>query len=100
MELLEIESLVVNTIKEYYAMTEDQRNFILDLIDKSEKSWTRHQLMKALLLFNKAKELNCNIHDNQLDKYVDGIDKNGRQFDLLFVQHDNTYRESQGVSNF
>jgi hypothetical protein len=94
---MELENVVKDTVKKYYAMSEDQRNFILDIVDKSETSWTRQQLMKALLLYNKAKEINCSIHDKALDEYVEMIDKNGKRLDFLLNKYDEEYRESVGV---
>jgi hypothetical protein len=96
----EIEAMVKDTVEQYYSMNEDQRNFVLDLIDKSETSWTRQQLMKALLLFNKSKELNCGIHDLPIDEYVDMIDKKGKYFHTLFIKYDSDYRKEHGVSDF
>lgn len=95
---MDLEKIAKETVKNYYSMSEEQRNFILDIIDKSETSWTRHQLMKALLLYNKAKEYNCSIHDKCIDEFVDLIDTHAEQLDFLFKQYDMQYRRSVGVN--
>lgn len=95
---MELEKLAKDTVENYYSMSEEQRNFILDIIDKSEISWTRQQLMKALILYNKSKENNCSIHDSKLDQYVDIIDSNGTQLNFLLKQFDDQYRNLVGVT--
>lgn len=94
---MDLDKLAKDTVENYYTMSEDQRDFILDIIDKSETSWTRHQLMKALLLYNKAREYGCSIHDRKIDEFVDLIDRHAAQLDFLFKQYDKQYRMLAGV---
>jgi hypothetical protein len=90
-----LQELAKETVDQYYSMREDQRQFIVDLTNSNpETKWSRFELMKALILYNKAMELKCNLSDSKLDSFVVQIDNYGVQLTKFLQKFDSNLRES------
>lgn len=76
----------------YYNMNEEQRQFIYSLLDHEGIKWSKLDLIKSLLVFNKCKELNIDIdksNSNILFNYID--DQNQKRINNLINQFDKLY---------
>lgn len=88
----DIEKDVKDTIKQYYNMNEEQRQFIYSLLEHEDIKWSKLDLIKSLLIFNKCKDLNINIVNSKSDEIFNYIDfQNQKRINNLILQFDKLF---------
>lgn len=90
-----MEALARSIIEQYYKMDNEQRAFIIKVIELNP-NWQKYDFMKALMLFNKSKELNCDLSDEQLDYFVSILDKNSISLNYWLRKFDDEFRATYG----
>lgn len=90
-----MEALSKQTVEQYYNMTEEQRAFIVRVIE-THPEWKKFDYMKALILFNKSLEIKCELSDDRLDEFVKFLDENNSQLNYWLKDYDREYRKSHG----
>jgi hypothetical protein len=91
-----LETLARNTIDSYYEMNEEQRTFILKVIELNP-TWKKYDFMKALALFNKAKELGVDMSDEKLDSFVKSLDENSSNLNFWLRKVDTELWKKLGL---
>lgn len=72
-------------------MDEYQRAFIVKVIELNP-DWRKCDLMKALILFNKAVELQCGISDDKLNSFIEMIDQQNMSLNYWLRKKDEEFR--------
>lgn len=91
-----METLAKNIIDSYYEMDEEQRAFILKVIEINP-TWGKYDFMKALALFNKAKELGVDISDQSLDSFIKSFDENSSNLNYWLRKLDSELWKKLGL---
>ena len=93
---VDIVKLTKDTVEQYYDINETQRKFLLNVVRSSKVDWNKYELMKVLMIYNKANELGCSIDDKRIDDFALLIDKHSSSVQSYLEQNDNLYREKVG----
>ena len=93
---VDIAKLTKETVEQYYDINEKQRKFLLNVVRSSKVKWNKYELMKVLMIYNKADELGCSIDDTRLDEFILLIDNHSTSVHSYLEQNDSKYREKVG----
>ncbi len=96
--LADIQNLIESTVEEFYSLDERRRSFITDLVKNKNVKWSRIELMKMLMIYNKSIELNCSITSPNIITFSSFIDNNSQTINNLLKEYDFKYRIMCGVS--
>lgn len=86
------------TVKEFYNMNECQREFITKLAENENVKWTRVELMKMLMIYNKSIELSCEVDSYKINLFSKFIDDNSKIINNYLNACDKEYRTECGVA--
>ena len=98
MDISNIDLILKEIVKQYYNMTEPQREYITSLVEDDDIEWTRIELMKSLLFFNKCIEYGYLPGDIEMNDCYNFIDNNSKIISNILTNYDIEYRKEHGVN--